>query len=156
MDCEGWCVFADGGTQKSPESSHVRLSDAVIPECEISILFGHVVCKREHPPFEGASVRSNQSAELAVFVEALRPILRRDFFSGGARVLILFDSKLAARLAFGVSPAERNIPLSDACHPLLFFTLKGQCVCLSFACTVKQGNAGKESADIAASLGRRG
>ena len=60
-----------------------------------------VTCDPGHLAFLGAISRSNNTAELTGFADALRWI--DSFIPRGERVRILYDSKHAARVALGVA-----------------------------------------------------
>ena len=73
--------------------------------------------------FSGATSRSNNTAELPGFAEALRRI--DSVIPSGERVRILYDSEHAARVALGVAHTRKNIVLASRCNDL-FLRSKGK------------------------------
>ena len=74
IDSPGWRLLTDGRFKRQPDGSELAGwgNAAVSLDNSARTLCGAITCDAGHPAFLGASSRSNNSAELTGFAEALR------------------------------------------------------------------------------------
>ena len=99
IDSPRWRLFSDVSFQRQTDGSELagwRIA-GVSADNFVRILCGPVTCDPGHPAFLGATSRSNNTAEVTSFAEALRWI--DSFIPCDERVRMLYDSKHAARVA---------------------------------------------------------
>ena len=155
-DFQEWAISTDGCTRLvGGETLDGWCAIARSPHGRIDIMFGPVITTDAHLAFTGASVHSNNTAEMSAMIVALSFLWPHGLVAREAHACCLSNCKHAAGVCLGTTQARTHAQLALSCQQLL---LKVQYT-LRFTSQHVYGQAenfGNECADHAAALGAFG